>query len=163
MQCKSFDTIEGELSCTRVHYFWCLVISWVLNVTNLEHTGVDLWHVEGCGWAVKWAIFLRWGRTEGGFYDIIAAQYLYGPGSITNYPPTTFLGVNLCGLSHQLSFTPLLFPPTFMTVTPSQGLPMAKKTPYCYVLYVWTIDWPRLSNVYAPGSAFWVSLMGLAS
>ena len=117
---------------------------------------------QSCSLAIKWAILILWGRTEGGFYDINAAHYLYGPGSVSNYPPTTFLGVNLCGLSHQLPFTPLLFAPAFMTVMPSQGLPMAKKTPYCYVLYVWTIDWPRLSNVYAPVSAVWVSLMGLA-
>ena len=56
---KSVNINTYVLSCPRVLYFGCLVHSWALKITTLEHMGVNPLHVEGCDLAIKWGIFLR--------------------------------------------------------------------------------------------------------
>ena len=53
------STSTCVLGCPRVLYFGCLVLSWALKITTLEHMGVNPLHVEGCDLAIKWGIFLR--------------------------------------------------------------------------------------------------------
>lgn len=56
---KSSNINICVLGCPRVLYFGCLVLSWALKITTLEHMGVNPLHVEGCDLAIKWGIFLR--------------------------------------------------------------------------------------------------------